>query len=114
MPRRFREMEGDMLKDTLPGSSLRACARLYGVSLKTSWFMRMRPREVMARACQFFRRGEAASWQADGAYLLESLKGNRSCSTRPTPRGARHEGRLRGRRPLNKGVGSTVYGWLSA
>lgn len=40
-----------MLKDTPPGLSLRAYARLYGVSLKTSWFMRMRPCEVMARAC---------------------------------------------------------------
>lgn len=92
-----------MLKDTLPGSSLRACAGLYGVSLKTSWFTRMRPCEVMARACQFFRRGEAVSWRADGTYLSESFKGNRSRSARPMPRGARREGRLRGRRLVGHG-----------
>lgn len=96
-----------------PGLSLRACAGLYGVSLKTSWFMRMRPREVMARACQLFRRGEAVSWQADGTYLSESFKGNRSCSARPMPCGARCGDRLRDRRPLNRGVGPTVYGWAA-
>ena len=40
----------DYVSDMLSGTSLRACAELCGVSLKTSWFMRMRPCEVMARA----------------------------------------------------------------
>ena len=72
----------------LSGAFLRACAELCGVSLKTSWFMRMRPCEVMARATQPFRTGGAVSWQADGTYLSESLKGNRSRSALGMPRGA--------------------------
>ena len=72
----------------LSGSSLRACAELCGVSLKTSWFMRMRLCGAMARAAQPFRTGEAVSWQAGGAYLSESLKGNRSRSAPKVPRGA--------------------------
>ena len=92
-----------MLKGMLPGSSLRTRAGLYGASLKTLWCMRMRPREVMARACQLFRTGEAVPWQADGTYLSGSLKGNRSCPARPMPCGARREGRLRGRRLVGHG-----------
>ena len=76
------------VSDMLSGSSLRACAELCGVSLKTSWFMRMRLCGAMARAAQPFRTGEAVSWQAGGAYLSESLKGNRSRSAPKVPRGA--------------------------
>ena len=76
----------------LSGSSLRACAELCGVSLKTSWFMRMRLCEVMERAAQPFRTGEAVSWQVDGTYLGESLKGNRSRSVAGMPRGAHRHG----------------------
>lgn len=55
--------------------------------------MRMRPYEVMARATQPFRTGESVSWQVDGTYLSESLKGNRSRSTLKMPRKAHgHEG----------------------
>ena len=92
-----------MHKGMLSGLSLRACAELCGVSLKTSWSMRMRPCEVMARACQPFRTGEAVPWQVDGTYLSGSLKGSRSRPVRPMPRGARREGRLRGRRLVGHG-----------
>ena len=86
------------VSDMLSGSSLRACAELCGVSLKTSWFMRMRLCEVMARAAQPFRTGEAVSWQAGGTYLSESLKGNRSRSAPKVPRGAHgHGGAVRER-----------------
>lgn len=44
------EVWPDYVSDMLSGASLRACAELCGVSLKTSWFMRMRLCEVMARA----------------------------------------------------------------
>lgn len=88
----------DYVSDMLSCASLRACASLRGVSLKTSWFMRMRLCEVMARATQPFRTGESVSWQVDGAYLSESLKGNRSRSAPGMPRGAhRHGGAVRER-----------------
>ena len=57
------EVWSDYVSDMLSGASLRACAELCGVSLKTSWFMRMRLCEVMARATQPFRAGESVSWQ---------------------------------------------------
>ena len=82
----------DYVGDMLSGSSLRDCARLCGVTLKTSWFMRMRLCEVMARAAQPFRTGEAVSWQVDGTYLDESLKGNRSRSALKMPRDPHRHG----------------------
>ena len=78
--------------DMLSGASLRACAEGCGVCLKTSWFMRMRLCEVMARACQPFRTGEAVSWQVDGTYLSESLKGNRALASVKMPRKAHRRG----------------------
>ena len=82
----------DYVSDMLSGSSLRACAELCGVSLKTSWFMRMRLCEVMGRAAQPFRTGESVSWQVDGAYLDESLKGNRARSALRMPRDPHRHG----------------------
>ena len=86
------EVWSDYVSDMLSGASLRACAELCGVSLKTSWFMRMRLCEVMARATQPFRTGDAVSWQVDGTYLSESLKGNRSRSALKMPRKAHGHG----------------------
>lgn len=86
------EVWSDYVSDMLSGASLRACAELCGVSLKTSWFMRMRLCEVMARATQPFRTGESVSWQVDGTYLSESLKGNRSRSALKMPRKAHGHG----------------------
>ena len=92
------EVWSDYVSDMLSGASLRGCAELCGVSLKTSWFMRMRLCEVMARATQPFRTGESVSWQVDGTYLSESLKGNRSRSAAGMPRKAhRHGGAVRER-----------------
>lgn len=76
----------DDVSDMLSGTSLRGCAELCGASPKTSWFMRVRLREVMARALQPFHTGESVSWQVDGTYPSESLKGNRSRSTAGMPR----------------------------
>ena len=76
----------------LSGTSLRGCAELCGASLKTSWFMHVRLREVMARALQPFHTGESVSWQVDGTYPSESLKGNRSRSATGMPRKARRHG----------------------
>ena len=72
----------DYVSDMLSGASLRGRAELCGVPIKTSWFMRMRLCEVMARAAQPFRTGEGVSWQVDGTYLDESLTGNRSRSVK--------------------------------
>ena len=82
----------DYVSDMLSGTSLRGCAELCGVSIKTSWFMRMRLCEVMARASQPFRTGESVSWQVDGTYLDESLTGNRSRSALKMPREAHRHG----------------------
>ena len=88
----------DYVSDMLSGASLRACAELCGVSLKTSWFMRTRLCEVMARAAQPFGTGESVSWQVDGTYLSESLSGNRSRSSTKMPRKShRHGGAVRER-----------------
>ena len=82
----------DDVSDMLSGTSLRGCAELCGASPKTSWFMRVRLREVMARALQPFHTGESVSWQVDGTYPSESLKGNRSRSATGMPRKARRHG----------------------
>lgn len=86
------EAWSDYVSGMLSGASLRACAGLCGVSLKTSWFMRMRLCEVMARAAQPLRTGESVSWQVDGTYLSESLEGNRSRSALGMPRRAHGHG----------------------
>ena len=52
----------DDVSDMLSGTSLHGCAELCGASLKTSWFMRVRLREVMARVLQPFHTGESVSW----------------------------------------------------
>ena len=54
------------VSDMLSGASLRACAELCGVSLKTSWFMRMRLCEVMEYLNIDFSMGEAVG-NADGS-----------------------------------------------
>lgn len=86
------------VEGTVAGASLRELARSCGVCLRTSWFMRVRLCEVMRRALQPFRTGPAVSWQVDGTYLDESLKGNRSSSATPMPRPPhRHGGAVRSR-----------------
>lgn len=71
---------------TLSGSSLRQRAKTCHVCLRTSWFMRMRLCEVMERSLLAFRTGPSVSWQVDGAYLDESLTGNRARSAAKMPR----------------------------
>ena len=80
---------GAFVEPALSGRSLRECARTCRVCLRTSWLMRMRLCEVMARSVLPFRTGPSVSWQADGTYLDESLAGNRSRSTAGMP-GAPH------------------------
>lgn len=46
------EVWSDYVSDMLSGAPLRACTELCRVSLKTSWFLRMRLYEVMRRAAQ--------------------------------------------------------------
>ena len=65
----------DYVDATMEGRSLRACAEACGVSLPTSWYMRMRLCDVMSSQVQAMRGGEGVSCQADEAYLDESLKG---------------------------------------
>lgn len=77
---------GAFVESTLAGRSLRECARDCHVCLRTSWFMRMRLCEVMARSVLPFRTGPSVSWQVDGTYLDESLAGNRSRSATGMPR----------------------------
>lgn len=62
------------VSDMLSGPSLRACAEPCGVSLKTSWSMRMRLCEAMARAALPFRTGESASRQVDGTCVSANVK----------------------------------------
>lgn len=62
----FAECMADML-------TLRESARRCGVSLYTSWFMRMRVCEVMAARLAPPREGD---YHVDGTYLVKSLKGN--------------------------------------
>ena len=61
---------------TLEGASLRECAKRCSVSLPTSWYMRLRLCDVMARQVRAFRGGEGTSVQVDELYLDESLKGH--------------------------------------
>ena len=65
------------------------CARACGVCPGTSWFMRMRPSEVMGRALAPFRSGPTVSCQVDGTYPGESPAGRRPGSRVGMPRGPR-------------------------
>lgn len=80
------------------GASLRACAAACGVCLRTSWYMRVRLCEVMRRALQPFRTGPTVSWQVDGTYYDESLKGMR---------GMPREARRRGGASRSRGISSS-------
>ncbi len=60
------------VEPALSGRSLRECARDCRVCLRTSWLMRMRLCEAMARSALPFRTGPSVSWQAGGTYLDES------------------------------------------
>lgn len=86
------------VESALSGRSLRECARDCRVCLRTSWFMRMRLCEAMARSVLPFRTGPSVSWQVDGTYLDESLSGNRTRSTAGMPRAPhRHGGAVHAR-----------------
>jgi transposase-like protein len=76
----------------LSGCSLRRDAEMCHVCLKTAWFMRIRLCEAMERCLPEFRHGESVSVEADGTYLSESLKGNRSRSRTKMPREAHSSG----------------------
>lgn len=81
------------------GISLREAASRCGVSLHTSWFMRHRLCEVMARRVGEFRSGPERRCQVDETSLNESLKGNWDHSrTHRMPRKKHRCGRDGGRR----------------
>lgn len=87
------------------GGSLRACAAACHVSLRTSWFMRMRICEVMEKGLQPFRTGPSISWQVDGTCLDESLSGNRKRAAVKMPRAPhRHGGSVHERGISNQKV----------
>lgn len=74
--------------------SLRECARDCGVCLRTAWYMRIRACEVMSRSLEKFRT-EGTRTEADGTFLNESLKGNRTRpNATPMPRKPRRNGKL--------------------
>ena len=74
------------------GMTLRELRRVCGVSLKTSWFMRMRVCEVMESRLAAPRSGKGVLWQVDGTYLDESLAGNRERARDKMPRKAHRHG----------------------
>lgn len=77
--------------------SLRECAADCGVCLRTAWYMRVRACEVMSRRLEKFRVA-GTGVQADGTFLNESLKGNRTKpGATPMPRRARRNGKVRKR-----------------
>ena len=84
------------------GESLRRCADLCGVCLKTSWFMRMRVCEVMRNVLAPFRGGVGLSVQIDEKYLSESFCGNRDRARVKMPRQAHANGNSVHKRGLSK------------
>lgn len=64
----------------LAGASLRACASVAGVSLRTSFFMRHRLCEVMARTTPALRARRGCRVLVDGLAFPDSLSGNHSRS----------------------------------
>lgn len=68
------------------GLTLRDLAERCSVCLKTSWFMRMRMCEAMARHPDAFRSGPGISVEVDGTMLHESLSGNASRGPFSMPR----------------------------
>ena len=90
---------------TLEGASLRECAKRCSVSLPTSWYMRLRLCDVMARQVRAFRGGEGTSVQVDELYLDESLKGHHPDGLMPRePHRHGGESRTRGLSRLKIGV----------
>lgn len=78
--------------------TLRECAERVGVSLKTSFFMRHRLLEVLARLVPPFLAGAGMGAELDETYFPESFKGNHGASFR-LPRKAHRRGksvRMRG------------------
>lgn len=85
---------------TLEGASLRECARRCAVSLPTSWYMRARLCDVMARQVRAFGGGGGTSVQVDELYLDESLKGRHPDGF--MPREPHRHGGESGRRGLSR------------
>jgi transposase-like protein len=77
----------ECMADRLP---LRETARRCGVSLYTSWFMRMRVCEVMASRTPEPRLG---TFHVDAMLVRENLSGNLGRSRRGLPRGRHRNGR---------------------
>jgi transposase-like protein len=90
---------------TLEGASLRERAKRCSVSLPTSWYMRLRLCDVMARQVRAFRGGEGTSVQVDELCLDESLKGHHPDGLMPRePHRHGGESRTRGLSRLKIGV----------
>lgn len=68
------------------GRTLRELQERCGVTLKTSWFMRMRVLEAMGRHLDQFRSGPGVAVEADGKMVHESFKGNNRRGTFEMPR----------------------------
>lgn len=86
--------------------SLRETARRCGVSLYTSWFMRMRVCEVMARLLQPARPG---TFHLDGALVADNLSGNHvRSSILEMPRKPHRNGQDRKRRTRGRSKGQVV------
>lgn len=72
------------------GKTLRQLAEMCEVSLKTSWYMRMRLCEAMGAHLPEFRSGPGVNVEVDGTMRRESFKGNNSKGGFVMPRD-RHE-----------------------
>ena len=58
------------------GRTLRELQERCGITLKTSWFCRMRVLEAMGKHLDAFRSGPGVAVEADGKMVHESFKGN--------------------------------------
>lgn len=85
--------------DCLP---LRECAKRCGVSLRTSWLMRMRLIESIKGHLPEFHAKAGAAVQLDETYLRESFKGNHTKGEFTLPRPARHRGTPASKRGLSR------------
>lgn len=85
--------------DCLP---LRECAKRCGVSLRTSWLMRMRLIESIKGHLPEFHAKAGAAVQLDETYLRESFKGNHTKGEFTLPRPACHRGTPASKRGLSR------------